>query len=152
MKKIAFILFSLMAIGTAQATDLSTVSYTITGGDSGACTLLGENVKIGLSSNVRGAYECSTTAPAGVSIATCHSGGRTASRAYTCTAADVEAETAGCSEANVSINKTGPVFAVASSIAPSVSSYFPGAGSCDGTAANSAASTKLTADKTAAGS
>lgn len=45
---------------------------TITGG---ACTLLGETVRIGLSANVRGVVECNT-ADSVTAVATCHTAGR----------------------------------------------------------------------------
>jgi len=48
---------------------------TITGGETGDCTLLGETVRIGLSANVRGVVECNTDDSV-TAVATCHTAGR----------------------------------------------------------------------------
>lgn len=152
MKKIAFVLFGLAAIGAAQAGTLLSAAnkYSILSGD---CSLMNEDVKLALSSNVQGAYACdAASSPTGISVATCHTGGRTANRSITCTATDVTNAVAGCDAAGTVVTKGGPVVAVASSLAPSVGSTYPGTGTCgtDGATAKTGADTKLSADQTAA--
>ncbi|WAE62949.1 hypothetical protein OUY36_05045 [Stutzerimonas sp. R40042] len=60
---------SVMAAGTAIES-----GQPITGGDTGDCVLLGDNVSLNLSKDVYGAYSCTEVSSA-IKVATCHKSG-----------------------------------------------------------------------------
>ena len=143
MKKYAFILLSLLASGVASAGTTvvlgSANQFSVKTTD---CTLMNENAKIALSSNVSGVVSCNDTV---VAIAACHTGGRTASREVEeldCTT-DPNTSAQTCVSFNPKKYKTssGAAVAAASTGAPSVISDYPGT-TCD--AAGNTASTVAT--------
>ncbi len=78
---------SALAIAPIDSTD-------ITGGSTGECTLLAEDVKIGLSNKVHGAYDCNEIT-ATIVFAGCHEGGSRQAKSTACTAigTDVDGNT-----------------------------------------------------------
>lgn len=81
------------------------------------CSLLGENVRVSLSSDVVAAYECVEVTSA-INIATCHTAGQRAARTIDCAALgedangdtvynDASCETAGVTSFDVELSYTG---------------------------------------------
>lgn len=132
MKKITLLLVGLMASGAASAASVPMTSASTSVGNA-TCTLLNENVAINLSNNVVGAVEC---LPTGISIAACHTAGRTATRTQdvvTCVPATAPATGEVCTTAaNQSV--TGATVAYATTAKGTVTSDYPGA-LCDAAAA-----------------
>jgi len=132
MKKITLLLVGLMASGAASAASVAMTTASTSVGNA-TCTLLNENVAINLSSNVVGAVEC---LPTGISIAACHTAGRTASRTMdvtTCvpgaTATDAEVCTTALAQA-----VSGAAVAYATTAKGTVAPDYPGV-ACDAAAA-----------------
>lgn len=138
MKKVlSLLLLSFLAAGSASAAttiELGTAnSFSVKTTD---CTLLNENAKIAISSNVKGVVACNDTV---IAIAACHTGGRTASReveeldCVTDQATGVKT----CTSFTPKKYKTssGAAVAAASTGAPSVISEYPGS-TCVGGAAS----------------
>lgn len=103
-----------------------------------ACTALNEDIKIGLSTNVKGGFECSATA---VKLAACHTNGRVSSRTAfkeTCTG---EGEEEVCvTSTTVTETVTGPAVYTASSAGGQVTAQYPGGGTCQDSTVTTAAS------------
>lgn len=131
MKKILFLALTVAMAGTALAEDvvLSTDNnFTVKTTD---CELLNENVKINLTSNVVGAVSCNENA---IAIATCHTGGRTASREVELldcvTDAGTGVETCSSRTPKEYETQSGAAVAAANTVAGTVISKYPGT-SCD---------------------
>lgn len=77
-----------MSAGLASAATAFTNNATVTGGTAGACTLLSEDVTLGVSSKVHGAWACDETLNL-VQVAACHEGG--SREGVTCAARTVTA-------------------------------------------------------------
>lgn len=96
-----------------------------------ACTALNEDVKIGLSTNVIGGFDCTATT---IKLAACHTNGRVSSRTSKkkiCTGAGTEADPQVCTESPTETETvTGPAVYTASSAGGQVLPSYPG-GTCD---------------------
>jgi len=88
------------SIATAATATAFTANQEVTGGRTGDCTLLAENVTLGASANVHGAWACDETENL-VQVAACHEGG---SRQQGAACVDLDPDTpdnqlpAGCSD------------------------------------------------------
>lgn len=108
MKKItlAVIIFSALGLHTsAFAAPAAITGAKITGGDTGICKVLGEDVQINLSKGISGAYDCIEASNA-IKVGACHASGfRTGT--LVCAAVGVDNDGAptyndpGCNENNV---------------------------------------------------
>ena len=66
--------FTLLGMSSAVAATAFKSNVDVIGGIDGQCTLLSENVKLGASANVHGAWACDETKNL-VQVAACHEGG-----------------------------------------------------------------------------
>lgn len=93
MKKLIAGLAFLAAMAFANTAFAQAVAITsggaITGGTTGDCVLLGETVRINLSNNINGAYECDEALNA-IRVATCHIAGSRAASTIACAVTDTD--------------------------------------------------------------
>lgn len=102
-------LFAVAAIAFSANTFAAPTTITgaeITGGDTGACKVLGENVRINLSKGVNGAYDC-FEATNSINVGACHTSGSRSTQ-LTCAQIGFEADgttakynNAACNDSNV---------------------------------------------------
>ena len=143
---LAFILIAIFASNVfaedtapTQITSGETIGRNVDMGGTYNCSLLGETVKISLSSDVIAAFSC-VELESSINIGTCHNAGQRTTRSVTCvntgTSSTPEWNAEGCttttSEVSVDLSYTGYV---ASSTGGSVA-LSPLAGACDTGAAS----------------
>ena len=124
---------AIVMAGTAM-----TGSTTIT---ANACSLLQDDLRVQLSTNVVGGYTCDTATNNAIYLATCHTSGRTASRTST---VSVPSGCGGTSTVlctgTAASTVTGAVVPSASTLGGSMAMNFPG-GTCDTGGAKAATQT-----------
>lgn len=124
MKKITLLLAALMASGAASAATQAILAPSTSVGNA-LCTLLNEDVKINLSSNVSGGISCDGL---GIALAACHVGGRTATRTQPVTTCTNPADSTTCTTTDTSV--TGAAVPYATTAKGTVTADYPG-GACD---------------------
>lgn len=132
MKKITLLLAALMASGMASAATVVITAPSTSVGNA-TCTLLNEDVKVNLSSNVSGAVSCDGL---GIALAACHTGGRTTTRTQPVTTCTDAADPTTCTTANASVS--GAAVAYATTAKGTVTADYPG-GACDAAGAKATA-------------
>jgi hypothetical protein len=128
-KKLSILSLSMVPALAFAAGTAMTGSTTVTANN---CTLLQDDLKIGLSSGVVGGYSCDSVTTNTISISSCHTGGRVTSRTST-----VQLPS-GCGGTNTAVPCTGTTAStVSGTVVPSattaggsMTNNFPG-GTCD---------------------
>ncbi len=135
MKKVVIFMAGCLISGATFA-QVATGTFTMGGTTAitnNICGLLNENVTLNLSAGVNGGVDCSSTR---VGLATCHTGGRTVSRSVTVQTPEgcgvipeggTEEDIVACIGTETRTT-SGAAMATASSLAGTVTSRYPGAG------------------------